>query len=217
MCMPSRESELFSPPNTRGPSTPPTKVSSPPATDPSSSPTTTNPIIVSSVSPTKAPNTSPTTKEELTGDGCCSLDFKTCINWCGPTKDSCLNCNHHDGVFWLPNGKPKEKCRKRWKGCKYDMNGCCDGLTCQENENNFLMCLPFLESEDSSPPVENPTNSPMVPTMTPTFTPTVNPTKTPTKSPTESPTTENPTSKPTVIPSEYPTFTPTTFTPTVSE
>merc|ERR1712119_44517 len=74
--------------------------------------------------------------------GCCTLDFVSCIDWCGPTKDSCLNCNHHDGVGWLQNGPPTNTCLSRWTGCGSNVDGCCDGLVCKEDANNYLMCLP---------------------------------------------------------------------------
>jgi len=111
---------------------------------------------------------------ESNGKGCCTLDFMSCIDWCGPTEDSCLNCNHHDGVGWMKNGPPKDQCLSRWTGCGNDRNGCCYGLVCQPDANNYLMCLPSFLTESK------PTDSP---TVSPTSAPTLSPTKAPANKP----------------------------------
>jgi len=101
----------------------------------------------SSIAPTAAPQESSSDDEKK---GCCSLDYKTCIGWCGPTEDSCNNCNHHDGVGWLDSGSRKNwKCKPRWTGCqgKPD-NFCCKGLECRPDPNNWLACLPALETPE---------------------------------------------------------------------
>merc|ERR1712194_260611 len=126
-----------------------------------SSPTTTTlePTASPAASPsenlTSTPSASPTSSPEP----CCSLDFKNCINWCGPTKKSCSNCNHHDGVGWLSNGPPKDKCLPRWKGCENKKNVCCNGLTCKADANNYLMCLP-IKPIGTKEPTSQPTDSP---------------------------------------------------------
>merc|ERR1712194_583597 len=160
--------------------------------------------------PTSTPSMSPTSSPEP----CCTLDFQNCINWCGPTKESCSNCNHHDGLGWLSNGPPKDKCFPRWKGCENRKNACCDGLTCKVDANNYLMCLP-IKPIGTKEPTAQPTDSPtFVSTTTkPTsVSPTSKPTATPTNLSTPSPTTTTlgPTASPSASPSENPTSTPST-------
>ena len=92
-------------------------------------------------------------------EGCCSLDYKQCIGWCGPTKDSCLDCNHHDGVAWLENGAQKQ-CKKRWVGCGGNPNKCCAGLECRPDPNTWLACLPALSTPELTPA---PTPAPTAP------------------------------------------------------
>lgn len=140
--------------------------------------------------PNLEPTETPTKKPE--DNGCCTLNYKKCISWCGPTKESCGNCNHHDGVGWMENGPPQEKCKQRWRGCKNNPNSCCPGLACREDANDFLMCQPELPSLAPVPTAE--------PTAPPTATPTPLPTRHPTASPTASPT-EYPTDEPTDVPS----------------
>lgn len=140
------------------------------------------------------------------GNGCCSLDYKQCIGWCGPTKDSCKSCNHHDGVGWLENGAPTGQCKRRWRGCENTPDACCPGLTCREDDNNWLMCQP-LETAASDP-----TGAPT--TLSPTASPTEPPTGAPSAvSPTNSPT-GSPTGFPSFVPTTKPTTAPTIFSPT---
>merc|ERR1712241_899372 len=110
-----------------------------PSESPSASPSE-SPSVSPSLSPSSSPSSQPTLS--LTSKPCCSLDFKNCINWCGPTYKSCASCNHHDGLGWLKNGEPKDKCLSRWSGCGHNKNGCCDGLVCKKDPNNWLACLP---------------------------------------------------------------------------
>uniref|UniRef100_A0A7S4ADZ1 ShKT domain-containing protein n=1 Tax=Pseudo-nitzschia australis TaxID=44445 RepID=A0A7S4ADZ1_9STRA len=75
--------------------------------------------------------------------GCCSLDYKNCIDWCGPTYDSCMNCASK-AVTWLPDGAPLSSCSERWTGCteNNDTNdsSCCSGLRCQPR-NDYMECM----------------------------------------------------------------------------
>jgi len=83
--------------------------------------------------------------DDNSSTGCCSLNYKECIDWCGPTKDDCLSCNHiHDGVAWLENGAAEEQCTARWGGCEAEPDSCCPGLECREDPNNWLMCQPIF-------------------------------------------------------------------------
>lgn len=113
--------------------------------------------------------------------GCCSLDYKDCISWCGSTYDSCVNCGGSEG--WLPNGAAPPTCGKRWTGCEENNgtghSGCCPGLTCQSNGGGWKSCLPGNNS-----PVD-PTPSPVAP---PTSPPTPSPVSQPVSSPVSSPT-----------------------------
>jgi len=158
-------------------------------------------------------------KTAVATSGCCSLDYKNCIDWCGSTKDSCLNCNHHDGVGWLQNGPPTNTCLSRWTGCG---SKCCDGLVCKEDANNYLMCLPGNPIGTKSPtdsPTERTTASPTEsPTESSTEAPADSPSEAPIDAPMEAPTdslSEAPTVAPTVsltnLPTLFPTFYPTNF------
>jgi len=102
--------------------------------------------------PTKSPVNAPTAAPVLTpipppptggGNGCCSLDYKNCIDWCGSSYDSCINCSNND-VTWLSNG-PQSQCMERWVGCDGNPNGCCDGLICQLKDG-WNACQPNLNS-----------------------------------------------------------------------
>merc|ERR1712241_1578456 len=202
---------------TVAPTEKPTKVpTAPPTENPTDSPTivsTTAAPTVFTLAPTATlgpttfvPTTAPGTKTPTTAptekpnNGCCTLDFKSCINWCGPTYDSCASCNHHEGLGWLQNGPPKNQCLGRWNGCGHDKDGCCDGLTCKKgpNNNNWLSCQP-----------KNPLG-----TKPPTTAPTEKPTKVPTEKPTNAPTTTAPTDSPTIVSTTSP---PTNATDTSEE
>mmetsp|Transcript_1353 Transcript_1353/g.1539 ORF Transcript_1353/g.1539 Transcript_1353/m.1539 type:complete len:205 (-) Transcript_1353:215-829(-) len=133
-------------------------------------------------------------------EGCCSLNYKDCISWCGNTENSCASCNHHDGLGWLVNGPPKDQCVSRWTGCENKENACCDGLTCKaDTNNNYLMCLPINPIGTKEPTAQ--------PTDAPTFVST-----------TTKPTSVSPTSKPTATPTDLlsPSPTTTTFEPTIT-
>lgn len=75
--------------------------------------------------------------------GCCSLDYKTCIDWCGPTYDSCMNCANK-AVNWLPDGAPRSTCSERWTVCTENSDtsdgGCCNGLRCKPR-NDYKECM----------------------------------------------------------------------------
>lgn len=124
----------------------------------------------------------------LESGGCCTLDYKSCITWCGNTKESCLTCSNTD-VGWIPNGAPLGSCAARWSGCGHAKNSCCEGLTCQANTDGWFACLPG----ESTPTPPNPTNPPVSPTMAPVL-----PTSPPTNAPQPNPT--NPPIPPTVAP-----------------
>ena len=75
-------------------------------------------------------------------EGCCSLDFKTCADWCTESQDVCESC---DGtpMFWLEDGALDEddECLVRWDTCSNTTNTCCDGLVCYEQNPDFSQCL----------------------------------------------------------------------------
>jgi len=111
------------------------------------------------------------------GNGCCSLDYKQCVDWCGSTYNSCISCGNTE-VVWLPNG-PGDTCGERWTGCGQDNDdnhsGCCSGLTCQwrGDGHDYFACLPG----DGTPTPPNPTNPPQPnPTNPPQSSPVAPPT-----------------------------------------
>ena len=126
------------------------------------------------------------------GSGCCTLDYKQCINWCGTSQSDCENCSNPD-VGWLPNGAPNDNCGNRWTGCAENNDtghsGCCPGLVCQlRSEGNYMACLPPSGSdpvpEPTNPPVPLPTNPPV---PAPTNPPIPLPTDAPVSPPTDAP------------------------------
>merc|ERR1711959_801068 len=130
------------------------------------------------VAPTNKPTNPPVPAPTGNGNGCCSLDYKNCVGWCGLTYDSCMNCAE-TRVTWLPNGA-QGQCGERWSGCDGDPNRCCNGLTCRWREgHNYMACLPNL----------NPTNAPVAPP--PTFAPTNEPTAPPQPTVSPAPTPES--------------------------
>jgi len=98
-------------------------------------------------------------------NGCCSLDYKNCVGWCGSSYDSCTTCGNTD-VTWLNNGQDNSNCGERWSGCDADNDnnhsGCCDGLTCQwrGDGHDYFACLPDDGNPTPAPPTPNPTKSP---------------------------------------------------------
>mmetsp|Transcript_38286 Transcript_38286/g.42915 ORF Transcript_38286/g.42915 Transcript_38286/m.42915 type:complete len:288 (-) Transcript_38286:240-1103(-) len=158
------------------PVSPPTTT---PVSNPVSPPTTTptkSPIIAPTSNPVSAPT--PTTPPPSTGgNGCCSLDYKNCVDWCGPSYDSCMKCDNKD-VTWLSNGPPQGQCMERWTGCDGNPNGCCDGLTCRWRDGEgYNACLPNLNPTPApvpAPPTKTPTYAPTVP-----IEPTISPAPTP--------------------------------------
>ncbi len=170
---------------------PPTTAPVPPTVAPVSPTTAPVPPTVAPVSPTTAP-VSPTTAPVQSpttppnDNGCCSLDYKTCVSWCGSTEDACNSCGNQE-VVWLSNG-PDDTCGERWSGCGQDNDnshsGCCNGLTCQwrGDGHDYFSCLPG----DGTPTPPNPTTPPQ---PNPTNPPQSSPTNPPQESPVSSPTT----------------------------
>jgi len=96
------------------------------------------------------------------GDGCCSVNFKTCdVWWCGSTEDECLNCEGEDeGTYWLEDGAQNDSCLARWSTCTDNKDGCCDGLTCYEFDEYYSQCLPDDDdSSDDPDPTPSPTKA----------------------------------------------------------
>jgi len=152
-------------------------------------------------SPTNPPVPLPTAAPN--GKGCCTMDYDVCINWCGDTEESCNNCSNPQ-VGWLPNGAPPlGSCLKRWSDCTQNDNGCCDGLTCQF-QNDYFGCFPGTGTptppNPTNPPVPNPTNPPV---PNPTNPPAPNPTNSPVPNPTNAPV-PNPSNPPVSSPTNSP-------------
>jgi len=147
----------------------PTPPVSPPAPSPTNAPDpTTAPVNPPPVSP-------PTSAPVSSGNGCCSLDYKNCVDWCGSTENECTNCANNE-VTWLPDGAPADlTCGERWSGCEENNDtshtSCCPGMTCQEREGyGYMACLPggsFPEPTPVSVPtpiaVPTPVNEPTPP------------------------------------------------------
>lgn len=118
--------------------------------------------------PTEAPVQAPTPPS---GNGCCTLDYKTCVDWCGVTEETCGNCGNND-VGWIPDGAPTGNCAARWVGCQENPGSCCAGLTCQES-GGWYSCTPTGNSaptippNPTNPPQPNPTVAPVPPTTAP--------------------------------------------------
>jgi len=126
--------------------------------------------------------------------GCCSLDYKDCIDYCGADYNSCMACNG-DKLGWISKDASGSTCTKRWQGCDNNSD-CCDGLTCKE-ENGWSSCQPGNSNNNPVPqptkaPVPNPTKAPV---KNPTKAPVTNPTKAPVPKPTKAPV-RNPTKAP---------------------
>jgi len=161
------------------PTTPTKSPISQPITTPTSPPVkspTSVPVPVSA--PTPIP---PTPTGIGNGNGCCSLDYKNCVDWCGSSSDSCQDCDNTD-IVWLQNGPPQNnQCVQRWAVCESNSNNaCCDGLTCRWRDGyGYDACLPNLNINPTAAPVPVPPTSP--PTYAPTQPklPTVSPVPTP--------------------------------------
>merc|ERR1719464_1586110 len=182
VCAPESDSPVPNP--TKSPVSKPTESPVPnptkfPVKKPTKSPTskpTKSPVKKPTKSPTSKPTKSPLPAPTGGGNGCCSLDYKNCITWCGSTYGSCMECDNSDGVTWLPNG-PQSQCQQRWDGCDGNPNGCCNGLTCQWRTGfGYNACLPNLDP--------TPTPVPAPPTKTPTVAPTLPPVPTISPAPT---------------------------------
>ncbi|KAL7557339.1 hypothetical protein ACA910_003246 [Epithemia clementina (nom. ined.)] len=127
------------PPSPTSPSpTPPSPTPSSP-TPPSPTPPSPSPPSPTLPSPTPPSPTPPSLTPPSSGQGCCTNDFKTCINWCGTTKQACESCTSAS-VAWLPNGVQTNSCLVRWSACTNNVNGCCNGLSCDGNQY-YRQCL----------------------------------------------------------------------------
>ena len=77
--------------------------------------------------------------------GCCSLDFKTCADWCsGTTKDSCRSCEgNNTHLVFLDQGAldVTNTCVARWNECTNTNNACCNGLVCYQRSQWYSQCL----------------------------------------------------------------------------
>eukprot|EP00751_Fragilariopsis_kerguelensis_P033136 CAMPEP_0170972222 /NCGR_PEP_ID=MMETSP0735-20130129/45900_1 /TAXON_ID=186038 /ORGANISM="Fragilariopsis kerguelensis, Strain L26-C5" /LENGTH=887 /DNA_ID=CAMNT_0011392751 /DNA_START=66 /DNA_END=2729 /DNA_ORIENTATION=+ len=136
----------------------------------------------------------PTPTPPTDGNGCCSLDFKNCINYCGTDYNSCMTCNSNDIVGWIKSDAFQTQCGQRWTGCGESNNinhsGCCEGLTCQfPNGPYYSACLPpDVNTNPVSPPTPTPVTTPVSnPVSPPTTAPVSNPVSPPTTTPVSNP------------------------------
>ena len=83
--------------------------------------------------------------------GCCSHNYKSCVNWCGNTPAECNSSPQF--CYWLDNGRLDSSCKIRWStGCSSDSD-CCDGLTCQQF-SGWSQCNSYREVFGTNPPSE---------------------------------------------------------------
>jgi hypothetical protein len=102
-------------------------------------PTAPQPTASAPTAPEPAP-TPPVSAPTSSPDGCCSLDFKTCIDWCGTIEEDCASCDVNQVHAWLPNGELTDSCVARWGTCTNDPGGCCPGLECLERNPTYSQC-----------------------------------------------------------------------------
>lgn len=112
-------------------------------------PTTKAPTILIP-SPTNPPQSVPTNPPQMENptdggnEACCSQDFKTCVNWCTESKESCENCP--EGLtIWLADGPSAGTCLARWATCTDNQGGCCNGLICR-GDQYYMQCQHPSES-----------------------------------------------------------------------
>lgn len=92
-------------------------------------------------SPADDPPAGPTPVSESSSGGCCSMDYKECIDWCGTTEKQCATCSGHDCLHWLPTGAVQGSCGSRWSSCNAS-NPCCPGLRCEFHSVWYSQCVP---------------------------------------------------------------------------
>lgn len=92
------------------------------------------PVPAAATTAVPGPDASPT--------GCCSINFKDCIDWCGEGEDACFGCSSADVRAWLPNGAVTDDCAPRWGDCYADAGSCCEGLTCVSKGPYVSACEP---------------------------------------------------------------------------
>ena len=139
------------------------------------------PTVMPANIPTPAPGTMPVqgpvqmpTWGGPGGPGCCSLDFKTCVTWCGVDQNGCETCGNNE-VVWLVDGAPNNSCMAKYADCTSNSNGCCPGLTCVKDSQYYSQCrsLGSVSPSPMSPsvtggPTIQPTSKAPVPTFMPT-------------------------------------------------
>lgn len=137
----------------------------------SASPTS---LVTSDRPPTRPPTKNPTASP-LSGNYCCSFDYKNCgdSDWCNDGETSCDNCNG----LWIVD-KPAN-CIALWDDCTGSSNACCGPASCQ-GDSSYSQCTPGTYAPASSPitpppttaltsaPSANPIENPS-PTQSPTF------------------------------------------------
>ncbi|KAL7541081.1 hypothetical protein ACHAXR_010610 [Thalassiosira sp. AJA248-18] len=179
------------------PPTPPPPPSWDPPTPPPVNPPSPTPPTPTPTPPTPTPP--PPTPPTGNGEGCCTINLKTCHheegNFCRLSKE---NCEGPCGKLWLPSG-PLDGCIALWEqGCSADADCCqhgeCRQGSCESDD-------PWLKDPNSPPTTPSPTKHPTTPLPTNQPTP---PTPKPT-GPTHAPTTPIPTKAPTNHPTNEPT------------
>ncbi len=113
-----------------------------------------------------------------TAKACCTMDFTSCVTYCGTTQQQCESCGAAD-VVWLPKGPPAAgSCIARWGGCLSNVHGCCPGMQCIGNQYwKGCFYIPPQHGNSPSPPTAS---SPIISSPPPTPPPTLRPTSRPT-------------------------------------
>jgi len=111
--------------------------------------------------PTPSPVSTPTTSSPVSGEGCCTIDFKACsptvTGWCSESKE---NCEGPCDKWWLPNG-PVTGCNARYESCANDSD-CCDPGVCISGSNGYKSCQ---EPTETPSPTPNPAPTSPAPTV----------------------------------------------------
>jgi len=129
----SGESGPINPPPVPPPTTPVTDApivapTNPPVVDPTIKPTN-PPVVVPTNPPVVAPTFPPVSNN---GNGCCSMDFKTCATWGNESRETCLALG---SMTWLENGALENNtCLAKDSACTDNIHSCCPGLMCEGNE-----------------------------------------------------------------------------------
>jgi len=109
-------------------------------------------VLVTPMPTAPVPVAVPTSTPQCSSSGCCSQNFASCVSWCGTlsTESECLACNQD--LHWICG--EQQNCKVRWDDCTTDKDGCCDGLTCVDDNPSYSQCR-YVEGQT---PIASPTS-----------------------------------------------------------